>query len=67
MLWSTITTLTNILIWPIVVLVAMWLYRKPLSKFLSDIGRRVTKLSALNNYCELKNLIKWNHNLSGAA
>ena len=45
--------LINVIIWPIVVGIAMFLYRKPLSTFIARLGHRVTKLSAFDISIEL--------------
>jgi hypothetical protein len=51
--WETTVELLNVVIWPLVVGIALFLYRKPLSKLLAGLGRRVTKLSAFEISIEL--------------
>lgn len=46
--WITIIGLINAIIWPLVVLTTLFLYRKPLSKFIARLGSRITKFSAFD-------------------
>lgn len=53
MTWEKIIELLKILTWPVVVVIALFLYRQALSKFLSGLSQRVTKLSAFKVSIEL--------------
>lgn len=51
--WKGIMELLNVVIWPIVVGIALFLYRKSLSRFIAGLGQRVTKLSVFDVSIEL--------------
>jgi hypothetical protein len=51
--WKTAVELLNVVIWPLVVGIALFLYRRPLSRFIAGLGQRVTKLSAFEVSIEL--------------
>ncbi len=51
--WNTFIGLLNVVAWPLVVGIALVLYREPLSKFIAGLGQRVTKLSAFDVSIEL--------------
>jgi hypothetical protein len=54
--WNTITALVEILAWPVVVAIALIVFRKPLGAFLSGLSGRLTKLSVLDVSIELAEL-----------
>jgi hypothetical protein len=54
--WDTAIQLITILTWPLVVVVALILLRKPLTAFLSGLGGRITKLGAFEVSIELVTL-----------
>lgn len=51
--WKGFIELLNVVIWPLVVGLALFLYRKPLSGFIAGLGQRVTKLSVFDVSIEL--------------
>jgi hypothetical protein len=51
--WIIVVNLITVLAWPVVVVVALLAFRKPLAAFMVGLGGRVTKLSAFNFSVEL--------------
>lgn len=54
--WKTLIELIGVIAWPLVVGVALFVYRKPLSTFVAGLGQRVTKISAFEVSIELAEL-----------
>ncbi|GHO97435.1 hypothetical protein KSF_074830 [Reticulibacter mediterranei] len=54
--WKTFIELVNVLAWPVVVVVGLLSFRKPLTVLIAGLGGRVTKLSAFEISIELATL-----------
>lgn len=51
--FSDIIRLIEVLIWPIIALLILWFFRKPIKEFIKKIAPRVSKLSAFGITLEL--------------
>lgn len=51
--WKTFMELLNVIIWPLVVGIALFIYRKSLANIITGLGHRVTRLSAFDISIEL--------------
>ena len=51
--WKGFIELLNVVIWPLVVGIALFIYRKSLANIITGLGQRVTKLSAFEVSIEL--------------
>jgi hypothetical protein len=54
--WKTVLNFVVVLSWPIVVVVVLLVFRKPLATFIAVLGGRITRLSAFNFSIELASL-----------
>ena len=54
--WQILVELLSVIAWPLIVGLALFLYRKPLSTFIDGLGQRVTKVSAFEVSIELAEL-----------